>query len=177
MVTLLLEQKSFVRRRNLLAKTVASTFASRDQAERAVNELRQKGFDREISIVAKDEKGDLKKDIGAPTMRGDTVTDGATTGGVLGGLAGLAVGAGALAIPGLGPIVAAGPIAGLLSGAATGGIAGSLVDWGIPEAEGRRYEEDIKAGNILVAVRTDDTKANEASETLKKYGANIVKIH
>lgn len=112
-------------------KTVIGVFDNREGAERAVNSLRERGFDKEISIVAKDEG---KNRDGGNNERhdensvmfggGDSVADGATTGGVLGGLAGLAIGAGALAIPGLGPIIAAGPVAGLLSGAASGGKIG-----------------------------------------------------
>ncbi|MBO8138754.1 MAG: DUF1269 domain-containing protein, partial [Desulfotomaculum sp.] len=108
---------------------------------------------------------------------GDSVADGATTGGALGAAAGLAVGAGALAIPGLGPLLAAGPIAGMLSGAATGGLAGGLIDFGIPEAEGRRYEEKVKQGHTLVAVQTDENRVNQAAEILRKYHGEEVKVH
>jgi len=151
-----------------MSKTVIGVFNSRDQAEKAVSDLRNKGFENEISIVAKDESG------GA---RGDSITDGTTTGGVLGGIAGLAIGAGALAIPGLGPIIAAGPIAGLLSGAATGGIAGGLTDWGIPEERGKYYEGKVKEGNIIAAVKTDDNKIDSAAGVLRNYGAQDVETH
>lgn len=147
----------------MATRTVIGVFASQRVAEEAVNDLRRAGFDKEISILAKDagRGGErIGEEGGAFMAAGDTgdLTTGVTTGGVLGGLAGLAMGAGALVIPGLGPLVAAGPIAGLLSGAATGGIAGGLVDWGIPEAEGRRYEEEVKQGKILVSVRADEKK-------------------
>jgi uncharacterized membrane protein len=65
----------------------------------------------------------------------------------------------------------------MLSGAATGGIAGGLVDWGIPEAEGRQYEEDVKQGRILVSVQASDNKADEAASILKSQGADRVKTH
>lgn len=160
-----------------MVKTVVGVFDSHDQAERAVAELRQSGFDtNEISIVAKEKQGQ-GRDMQSDTTMGmnmGTVSDGATTGGALGGLAGLAMGAGALAIPGLGPIIAAGPIAGLLSGAATGGIAGSLIDWGIPEEQGRRYENEIKAGKILAAVRTHESKIDSAAEIFRQNGARDV---
>jgi uncharacterized membrane protein len=156
-----------------------STFNTRDSAERAVSDLRSKGFDREISIVAKDEQSGQarRKDNATLNMGGDSVSEGATTGSVLGGLAGLAAGAGALAIPGIGPIIAAGPIAGLLSGAATGGIAGGLIDWGIPAERGRYYENRVKQGNVLVSVRTDDNKAGDAANILRSYGSQDVEIH
>lgn len=149
-----------------MAKTVIGAFQSRNSAEEAVENLRRMGFSQEISVVAKDERA-----------QGDSVADGATTGGVLGGLAGLAVGAGALAVPGLGPLIAAGPIAGVLSGAATGGLAGSLIDWGIPEQEGRQYEEDVRQGKTLVSVRTDQARANQAADVLRSYGGERVNIH
>jgi uncharacterized membrane protein len=162
-----------------MSKTVISTFNSRDSAERAVSDLRSKGFDKEVSIVAKDDKGSVehKKDYNAPTMGGDPLSDGATTGSVLGGIAGLVAGAGALAIPGIGPIVAAGPIAALLSGAATGGIAGGLIDWGIPAERSRYYEDRIKQGNVLVSVRTDDNRVNDAASVLRRYGSQDVEVH
>lgn len=108
---------------------------------------------------------------------GDPVNDGASTGGVIGGLVGLAAGAGALAIPGLGPLLAAGPIAGLLSGAATGGIAGGLADYGIPSERGRFFEDRVKQGRVLVSVRCDDTRAKEASGILSANGGQDVEIH
>lgn len=162
-----------------MSKTVISTFNSRDSAERAVGDLRSKGFDKEISIVTKDDKGggERKKGDNAPAMGGDPLSDGATTGSVLGGIAGLVAGAGALAIPGIGPVVAAGPIAALLSGAATGGIAGGLIDWGIPAERGRYYEDRIKQGNVLVSVRTDDNKVNDAASVLRRYGSQDVEVH
>lgn len=161
-----------------MTKTVISTFDSRDSAERAVSDLRSKGFDREISIVAKDDqKSQARRGNDAPHMRSDSVLDGTTTGGVIGGLAGLAAGAGALAIPGIGPILAAGPIMGLLSGAATGGIAGGLADWGIPAERSRYYEDRVKQGNALVSVRTDDKKASEAANILRSYGSQDVEVH
>ncbi|OAT82928.1 general stress protein [Desulfotomaculum copahuensis] len=161
-----------------MARTVLATFSTRDSAEQAVSELRGKGFDRDISIVAKDNARDNRHNqYSAPTMGGDTITDGTTTGGVLGGLAGLVAGAGALAIPGIGPIIAAGPIAGLLSGAATGGIAGGLIDWGIPAERSRFYEEKVRQGNILVSVRCDETKANDAAQVLRRHGAQDVETH
>jgi uncharacterized membrane protein len=73
--------------------------------------------------------------------------------------------------------MAAGPIAGMLSGAATGGIAGGLIDWGIPEERGRHYEERVRQGKILAAVRTDDRKVQEAAEILRRNGARDVETH
>ncbi|MDW7674594.1 MAG: DUF1269 domain-containing protein [Bacillota bacterium] len=158
-----------------MTRKVIGIFHSQGQAEEAVNQLREEGFDRDISILAKE--GNDKEGKERTTMEDDSVADGATTGGVLGGLTGLAVGAGALVIPGIGPLIAAGPIAGLLSGAATGGLGGALVDWGVPEAESRRYEEEVRRGRILVSVECNDDKVDMCQEILQKKGANEVKSH
>lgn len=164
-----------------MVKTVIAVFSNERVAREAVDDLRRAGFDKEISILARD-KGRQEGEAagGGLTMgiEGDTgIAEGVTTGGVLGGLAGLAAGAGALVVPGLGPLVAAGPIAGLLSGAATGGVAGGLLDWGIPEAEGRRYEEDVRQGKILVSVRCSEDRAEQAARILRNHGADNVRTH
>ncbi|HHW03695.1 MAG TPA: hypothetical protein GXX35_12980 [Thermoanaerobacterales bacterium] len=169
-----------------MVKTVIGVFDSKEQAEKAVSQMRNSGFDtNEISIVAKN-GGDGNS--GKPNANGGgdeddetlgmgTVADGTTTGGVLGGLAGLALGAGALAVPGMGPIIAAGPIAGLISGAATGGVAGGLIDWGIPEERGRYYEGEVKKGKILAAVRAHEQKVGNAATIMRKNGAKDVETH
>lgn len=160
-----------------MGSVVLGVFDTRDQAEEAALELRGKGFHKDISIVARDEeKGDIQEtQMGGGEQEGDTAIEGITTGGALGGLAGLAAGAGALVIPGIGPLVALGPIAGLISGAATGGLAGGLIDWGIPETEGRHYEEDVKQGKILVTVQGSEPRLNEAGDVLRQHGAHDVK--
>jgi len=156
-----------------LLKTVIGTFDSRDQAEKAVSALRNNGFYDEISVVA----SDRTRAGGPQDVTGGSVASGVSTGGVLGGLAGLAMGAGALAIPGIGPIVAAGPIAGILSGAATGGIAGGLIDWGVPAERSRFYEGKVKEGKILASVRSDEGKVNKAAGFLRDNGAKDVEVH
>ena len=164
-----------------MAKTVVAVFSNEQVAKEAVEDLRRAGFDREISILARDQGREGGNQEGGLNMGAGTdaggISDGMTTGGVLGGLAGLAAGAGALVIPGIGPLIAAGPIAGLLSGAATGGIAGGLIDWGIPEAESREYEKDIRQGKMLVSVRCDEQRADQANKILKDHGADQVRIH
>lgn len=159
-----------------MLKTVVGLFDSRDQAEKAVSALRGRGFYEEISVLAADKSkaGDTGRNKGTA---GGSVASGVSTGGVLGGLAGLAMGAGALVIPGIGPILAAGPIAGVLSGAATGGIAGGLIDWGIPSERGRYYEGKVKEGKILSSVRTDDTKIEDAARIMRENGAKDVETH
>ncbi|MBP7332564.1 MAG: hypothetical protein KBA08_09750 [Firmicutes bacterium] len=157
-----------------MLKTVIGLFDSRDQAEKAASELRGSGFKDEVSILAADKDNAGNK---AREDDGMNLTSGVTTGGVLGGLAGLGLGAGALAIPGIGPIIAAGPIAGIVSGALTGGVAGGLVDWGIPADRGRFYEDKVKEGKVLASVRTDENKINSAADILRRNGARDVEIH
>lgn len=157
-----------------MLKTVVGLFDSKDQAEKAVSALRGRGFYEEISIVAADRN--KAGDRNTENNQG-SVASGVSTGGMLGGLAGLAMGAGALVIPGIGPILAAGPIAGLLSGAATGGIAGGLIDWGIPAERGEYYEGKVKEGKILASVRTDEAKINDAARIMRENGAKDVETH
>ncbi len=172
-----------------MIKTVVGLFDSREQAEKSVSALRRAGFKDEISVLAADQNqagqnragGDIEYDQTTMEADNDTgmgkVTTGASTGGVLGGLAGLAMGAGALAIPGIGPVIAAGPIAGLLSGAATGGVAGSLIDWGIPAERSKFYEEKVREGKIMASVRTDEAKIDQAADILRQNGAQDVETH
>ncbi|MEW8957646.1 MAG: hypothetical protein AB2448_00845 [Moorella sp. (in: firmicutes)] len=162
-----------------MAKTVVAVFSNEQVAKEAVEDLRRAGFDKEISILARDKGKEGAAQEGGLNMGVDAggIGNGVATGGVLGGLAGLAAGAGALFIPGVGPLIAAGPIAGMLSGAAMGGVAGGLIDWGIPEAEGREYENDVRQGKILVSVRCDDRRADQANRILKDHGAERLRIH
>ncbi|NLI12088.1 hypothetical protein [Pelotomaculum propionicicum] len=164
-----------------MLKTVIGLFDSRDQAEKAASDLRGSGFHDEISILASD-KGKMTAAGTEHTNRTDAggatnISSGVSTGGLLGGLAGLGMGVGALAIPGIGPLIAAGPISGLLSGALTGGIAGGLIDWGIPADRGKFYEGKIREGKILASVRTDENKVNSAADILRRNGARDVEIH
>ncbi len=165
-------------------KTVVGLFDSRDQAERAVSDLRGSGFHEEISILAADKhnidtgaKERKENETVNPITGSSNITTGVSTGGVLGGLAGLAIGAGALAVPGIGPVIAAGPIAGLLSGAVSGGVAGGLIDWGIPAERGKFYEGKVREGKILASVRTDENKINSASDILRRNGAMDVETY
>ncbi|MCL5040141.1 MAG: general stress protein [Firmicutes bacterium] len=165
-----------------MSKTVIGVFKSRQQAETAVDDLRRKGFtNNEISIVAKEAtaRGGQTGTRGGQGggFANDNLSNGTLTGGTIGGLAGLLAGAGALAIPGVGPILAAGPIAAGLTGAVTGGIAGGLLDLGIPEARGRFYEEEVKRGSILTVIKSDEKKVSEAASILRQNGATDVETH
>lgn len=165
-----------------MAKTVVAVFDGQSYAENAARQIKERGLRTDdISIVAKQgstgwENPGRGKDVTATMGTGDkevndNVSDGVVTGGVLGGLAGLLIGAGSMAIPGLGIIAAAGPITGLLSGAVTGGIVGGLVDLGIPENRSKQYETDIKAGKVLFSMRTDEDKIDQVASILRNNGA------
>jgi len=172
-----------------MGKTVLGVFDNRQKAEKAIKQLREKGFEKEISVIAKDDGKNARDtefgqdfngndgQVSRQVLDGDNISDGSATGGVLGGLAGLALGAGAIAIPGVGPIVAAGPIAGMLTGVAGGGISGALIDLGIPMERGQFFEDRIKQGSVLVSVQSDSRKADEAERLLKKLGGSDVESH
>jgi hypothetical protein len=104
---------------------------------------------------------------------GSDVAAGVLTGGAVGGLAGVLLGLGALAIPGLGPVIAAGPlVAGLAGagvGAAVGGLVGALVNWGVPQEEAELYAESVRRGGILVGLKTDEANADRAVEIMNRY--------
>ena len=150
------------------------------QAEQIVQNLQDDGFSSsEISILLPDNEG--KHDIGhvKATKAPEGATTGAATGGVTGGVLGLLAGIGALAIPGVGPFIAAGPIMAALSGAAvgatTGGIVGGLIGLGIPEIEAKRYENKLKSGNYLLAVHYHDgDEKDRAKEIFETAGAEDI---
>ena len=150
---------------------------SHSQAERLVEELQAAGFPAsEISVLLPDSEG--RHDIKA-TKAPEGATTGATAGGVTGGVLGLLAGIGALAIPGIGPFIAAGPLMAALGGAAigagTGGLVGALVGMGIPEIEAKRYQDKLKRGNYLIAVAVaDGDEKDRAKEILKNVGAEDI---
>jgi len=157
------------------SQTIIGVFESRSSAEKAVNTLRQQGFtNEEINIIS-------KKPQHQQTQQGETydddIVDGTLTGGTLGGIGGLLLGAGALVIPGIGPILAAGPIAAAVGGAIAGGITGGLIDWGIPAEASQHYEQEVIQGSILAMIRTDAAKVNSVAQILRQNGAKEVKTH
>lgn len=132
------------------------------QAEDIVSELQAQGVPAsEISVLFPDKGGSRDFAHEHHTKAPEGTATGATAGGVVGGGLGLLAGIGALAIPGVGPFIAAGPIMAALSGAAIGatigGLTGALIGLGIPEYEAKAYETKIKNGNILIAVHTRDS--------------------
>jgi hypothetical protein len=132
------------------------------QALSIVDELKAANFAyNDISVLFPDKTGTKDFAHEQHTKAPEGATTGGVTGGVLGGAFGWLVGIGALAIPGVGPFIAAGPIMAALGGAAlggaVGGVAGALIGLGIPEYEAKRYEGKVKDGNILISVHTEDS--------------------
>jgi hypothetical protein len=150
------------------------------QAEHTVDRLMTSGFsDDAISVLLPDNKStrDFAHEKGTKAPEGATA--GAAAGGVFGSTLGLLAGIGALAIPGLGPFIAAGPIMGALAGlglgGAVGGLIGALVGMGIPEYEAKRYEGRIKEGGVLLSVHCDTSEEiTRAKDVLKHTGAQDI---
>jgi len=148
--------------------------------EHGVDELKAADFrNADISVLFPDNQGSKEFAHEKHTKAPEGATAGATTGALVGGGLGWLVGIGALAIPGLGPFIAAGPIvaalAGVGAGGAVGGLTGALVGAGIPEYEAKRYEGRIKDGGILLSVHCDDSSWTKgAKEILERTGAQDV---
>ncbi|MBI3968675.1 MAG: general stress protein [Chloroflexi bacterium] len=169
-------------------KTVAGIFSTQMQAQRAVEELRLAGFHPErVSVITRSPEqaraiaGETGTEVAAATAGG------AGLGAILGAAAGWMVGIGALTIPGIGPVVAAGPIATALGVAGTtaaagagigvvaGGVVGALTGWGFSEAEAREYESRVTRGDILLAVEVPDGEdTGQAEGVLRAAGGDRV---
>jgi hypothetical protein len=161
-------------------KAVIGIVDSEAQAESLLQQLQQAGFaTSDISAIFPDKRGskDFAHEHNTKAPEGAVV--GATGGGVLGGTLGLLAGIGALAIPGLGPFIAAGPLMAALSGAAAGaavgGVTGALIGLGIPEIEAKMYEGKLRGGNILMAVHVDSSEEEtRAKAAFKQHGAHDI---
>jgi hypothetical protein len=155
-------------------------YRDRVAVETGVDMLRQQGFrNTDISVLFPHNEGTKDFATEKNTKAPEGTATGAGTGAVLGGALGWLAGIGALAIPGVGPFIAAGPImaalAGVGVGGAVGGLAGALVGMGIPEFEAKRYEGRIKEGGILLSVHCDDSSwTRKAKEILEASGAQDV---
>lgn len=163
-----------------MEKAVFCIANSETQARSIVDQLKAAGFsNNDISVLFPDKSGTKDFAHEQHTKAPEGAAAGAGTGGVLGGALGWLVGIGTLAIPGLGPFIAAGPIMAALSGAAAGaaigGLSGALIGMGIPEYEAKRYEGKIKEGNILISVHTDDsTERSRAKDIFTRAGADDI---
>lgn len=164
-----------------MERAVICIVDSVQQAQRLVEELRAAGFPSDsVSALLPDKEGTRDFAHEQNTKAPEGAATGAGAGGLLGGALGWIVGVGSLAIPGLGPFIAAGPLLAALSGAAVGaavgGLSGALVGMGIPEYEAKQYEGKIKGGNILLSVHTPDADRRElAKEIFEKGGAQDVR--
>ena len=163
-----------------MAKAVFCIVHNYDQALSIVSELKSSGFsNNDISVLLPDKGGTKDFAHEQHTKAPEGATTGATTGGVLGGALGWLAGIGALAIPGLGAFVAAGPLMAALSGAAVGGavggVTGALIGMGIPEYEAKRYEGKVKGGNILISVHSENgDEVSRAKEIFERAGAEDI---
>jgi hypothetical protein len=160
--------------------SVFGIYATPATAEAAVDHLLANGFTNSaISVLLPDDKSTRAFAHEKSTKAPEGTATGAATGGVIGGTLGLLAGIGALAIPGVGPLIAAGPIMATLAGAgaggAVGGIVGALVGMGIPEYEAKRYEGAVKDGGTLLSVHCDTSEQVDAAKTaLKSTGARDI---
>ena len=162
---------------------VFGIYSSRTAVENATDALVQAGFPTsDISVLLPESLASSgPKEMGTEkaTKAPEGTAAGATAGGVIGGTLGVLAGVGLLAIPGLGPFIAAGPImaglAGLGVGGAVGGVTGALIGMGIPEFEAKRYEDRLKKGGILLSVHCDDSSwVKRAKKILERTGASDI---
>ncbi|HKP59025.1 MAG TPA: DUF3341 domain-containing protein [Polyangiales bacterium] len=163
-------------------KAVIGLVSSFAQAERLVDTLQSAGVPRyEISALFPDSAGTRDFALEKNTKAPEGAAAGVSAGGAIGGTIGLLAGIGALAIPGLGPFIAAGPIMAALSGAAAGaaigGLTGALIGMGIPELEARAYEGKVRDGHILLSVHVDDNEQRDRVKMLlERAGAQDVTV-
>ena len=154
--------------------------ATESQTDAIVRKLKTAGFsNNDISVLMADKSGTRdfahEHNTKAPEGTATGAGTGAGTGAVLGGTLGWLAGIGALAIPGLGPFIAAGPIMAALGGAAVGGLTGALIGMGIPDFEAKKYEGKVKSGSSLISVHSDDSDETErAKEIFEEGGAEDI---
>ena len=161
-------------------KSVFGIYSSRSGVENAVTALRDVGFQQaDVSVLLPENLGNREIATQKNTKAPEGATAGAGSGAVIGGTLGWLVGIGALAIPGLGPFIAAGPIMAALAGAgvggAVGGVTGALVGMGIPEFEAKQYEGRLQKGGILVSVHCDTSEeVKRAKDILQRTSAEDI---
>lgn len=159
---------------------VFGIYGTQEAAERGVDQLLSSGFSNsDVSVLMPDNESTRAFAHEKHTKAPEGTTTGATTGGVVGGTLGLLAGIGALAIPGVGPLIAAGPIvatiAGVGAGGTVGGIVGALVGMGIPEYEAKRFEGAVKEGGVLVSVHCDySDEITTAKRVFNQSGAHDI---
>jgi hypothetical protein len=154
-----------------MARAVICIAKSEEQATRIVDDLKAAGFsNNDVTVLLPDRAGSRDFAHEHHTKAPEGAATGAVAGGVTAGVLGWLVGIGTLAIPGVGPLIAAGPIMAALGGVAAGGavdgLAGALVGFGIPEYEAKQYEGKIKNGNILISVHADDSRQRKIAKEI-----------
>ena len=163
-----------------MKSSVVGIVETEPQADSVVDELQANNVPAEdISVLFPDTRGSHAFAHEHNTKAPEGAVAGVSAGGVIGGTVGVLAGIGALAIPGVGPFIAAGPLLAALSGAAAGaavgGLTGALVGLGIPEIEAKTYEGKIRGGNILIAVHTEDNQTEKtAKRVLAAHGAHDI---
>jgi hypothetical protein len=168
--------------RGLPATAAWGLYDERKNLEDAVRELKDSGFEREdISVLLPDKEASQRLSFEYSTKAPEGIATGATTGALLGGSLGWLASIGALAIPGIGPLIAAGPIVAALAGAGAAGtiagLAGGLIGLGMPELEAKRYQAELAKGGVLLAVQCSDTRfADTAKRILDRTGARDVLV-
>jgi hypothetical protein len=161
-------------------KSVFGIYSSRSAVENVVAAFKDAGFQQsDISVLLPENLGSKELATEKNTKAPEGAATGAGSGAVIGGTLGWLVGIGALAIPGLGPFIAAGPIMAALAGAgvggAVGGVTGALVGMGIPEFEAKRYEGRLQKGGILLSVHCDTSEeVKRAKDILERTGAEDI---
>jgi hypothetical protein len=163
-------------------KSVLGIYSTRNATENGINALRDDDFERaDISLLLPENLGPKEIVTEKETKAPEGATVGAGSGAVIGGTLGWLVGIGALAIPGLGPFIAAGPImatlAGIGVGGAVGGFSGALIGLGVPEYEAKRYEGRLEKGGILLSVHCDSSgEVEKAKRILERSGAEDISV-
>jgi len=157
--------------------TIVALFRQQPQAERAIRDLKDAGFPTDgIGVVMQDPVRDQQLVHETDTLAGEGAAAGAISGGVIGGVLGLLAGVGAVALPGIGPIIAGGALASTLAGAgvgvATGGLLGALAGMGVTEEEARYYERGVRGGGILLTVAAGN-RPIDARRILHDAGAEL----
>lgn len=163
-----------------MSRAVIGILDSEEQVKTLLQNLELASFkSSEVSVLFPDKRAGHEITHHVSNKAPEGAVAGVSAGGVLGGTLGLLAGIGAIAIPGLGPFLAAGPVLAALSAAAAGaavaGVAGALIGWGIPEVQAKAYEGRLESGNILVAVHTETAKARAlAEELMSRAGAHDI---
>ncbi|MDR6555098.1 general stress protein [Paenibacillus qinlingensis] len=157
-----------------MSKHIIGVFNTEEEAIRVINQLKADGFHSdELSVVGRNSDDLDHLEVASASKAEEGLATGAATGGALGVVTGLLLSIGALAIPGVGPIIAAGPIVAILTGAAVGasagGLIGGLVGLGIPEEEAIYYDEYVRNGKVLVLVANDPVRANLAYRIFRDH--------